>query len=259
MKVFDYKFLILLALSLIVYFLYRELENLRSKMNNVTEKIDDVNETFSNITKTVQVHQKAILLITNKSKNLLENKKKLKKSIKKTLEEYKDYKEDKEEIIQILLPNPPMQKLKQEDNISVNVELPNSSCNLTTIDSESYSNTSEQIEIYSNDDDKISLASEEGKKNHMVEIEGTNGGLKFELNYTSVPPNTPQDIDLIDESNEESPMTKEQPTISELMRNKLPELQDMAEKMEISLLKDVNGKEKRKTKLELAEDILVKL
>ena len=92
----------------------------------------------------------------------------------------------------------------------------------------------------------------------MVKIEGTNNGLNFELNYT-VPTNTPHDTNLIDESNEESPMNKEPPTISELMRNKLPELQDMAEKMEISLLKEVNGKEKRKTKLELAEDILVKL
>ncbi len=256
MKVFDYKFLILLALSLIVYFLYRELENLRSKMNNVTEKIDEVNETFNNVTKTVQVHQKAILLITNKSKKLLENKKNLIKPLKRTVEE------PKEEIIQIPLPKPPVQKLQQkqqEDNISVNVELPNSSCNLSTVDSESYSNTSEQIEIYSNDDDKISLASEEEKKNHLVKIEGTEDGLNFELNYTPVPSNIPQDTDLIDESNEESPMNKEPPTISELMRNKLPELQDMAEKMEISLLKDVNGKEKRKTKLELAEDILVKL
>jgi len=255
MKVFDYKFLILLALSLIVYFLYRELENLRSKMNNVTEKIDDVNETFSNVTKTVQVHQKAILLITNKSRNLLENKKKLIKPLKRRIEE------PKQEIIEIPLPKPPIKNLKleqQEDNISVNVELPNSSCNLTTVDSESYSNTSEQIEIYSNDDDKISLASEEEKKNHLVEIEGTNDELNFELNYT-VPLNTQQDTNLIDESNEESPMNKESPTISELMRNKLPELQDMAEKMEISLLKEVNGKEKRKTKLELAEDILVKL
>ena len=46
--------------------------------------------------------------------------------------------------------------------------------------------------------------------------------------------------------------------ISTLLRNKLAELQDMAENLNISIIKKVNGNSKRKTKLELANDILEK-
>ena len=51
MKLFDYKFLILLVLVLVVYFLYRELLDLKSKMktleNNLSndlKKIEQINE-----------------------------------------------------------------------------------------------------------------------------------------------------------------------------------------------------------------------
>ena len=51
---------------------------------------------------------------------------------------------------------------------------------------------------------------------------------------------------------------KKKVTVPILLRNKLAELQDMAENLNISIIKKVNGNSKRKTKLELANDILEK-
>lgn len=248
MRVFDYKFLILLALSLIVYFLYRELENLRNKVYNFTEKVDEMNDS-------VQIHNKAILLITDKKKSL---KNKVLSPKKDNLVQLPLPQKLNNDVIEIPLPQLPslvksspvlptdehiqinLPSMNNYDNDLMSIELPNSSCQLSTVDSDSYSNTSEHIDVYSNDD-KITFETEEENKEVLV---------NFNVDY---------DKELIDESNEESPLVKEVTTISELMRNKLPELQELAEKLEISLLKDVNGKEKRKTKLELAEDILCKL
>jgi hypothetical protein len=39
MKIFDYKFIILLGLTLVVYFIYREVEYLRSKINKIEKEI----------------------------------------------------------------------------------------------------------------------------------------------------------------------------------------------------------------------------
>jgi hypothetical protein len=39
MKIFDYKFIILLGLTLVVYFIYREVEYLRSKINKIEKDI----------------------------------------------------------------------------------------------------------------------------------------------------------------------------------------------------------------------------
>ena len=38
MKIFDYKFIIILSLSLVVYFLYREIEQLTKRMNAFENK-----------------------------------------------------------------------------------------------------------------------------------------------------------------------------------------------------------------------------
>mgnify|MGYP000433056084 CR=1 FL=1 len=40
MKFFDYKFLILLGLTLVVYFIYREVEFLRSKVNKIETELN---------------------------------------------------------------------------------------------------------------------------------------------------------------------------------------------------------------------------
>jgi len=63
---------------------------------------------------------------------------------------------------------------------------------------------------------------------------------------------------LISVESEKEKTRKKKTTVPLLLRNKLAELQDIAEGMDISIVKNVNGNSKRKTKLELAKDILKK-
>ena len=63
---------------------------------------------------------------------------------------------------------------------------------------------------------------------------------------------------LISVESEKEKTRKKNITVPLLLRNKLAELQDIAEGMDISIVKNVNGNSKRKTKLELAKDILKK-
>ena len=50
MKIFDYKFIILLGLTLVVYFIYREVEYLRSKINKIEKDISNINVSTNKLT-----------------------------------------------------------------------------------------------------------------------------------------------------------------------------------------------------------------
>jgi hypothetical protein len=54
MKIFDYKFIILLGLTLVVYFIYREVEYLRSKINKIEKDISNINISTNNTNKITQ-------------------------------------------------------------------------------------------------------------------------------------------------------------------------------------------------------------
>jgi hypothetical protein len=54
MKIFDYKFIILLGLTLVVYFIYREVEYLRSKINKIEKDINNINVSTNDTTKLIQ-------------------------------------------------------------------------------------------------------------------------------------------------------------------------------------------------------------
>ena len=95
---------------------------------------------------------------------------------------------------------------------------------------EMLSNMSENYETYSNDDVKEEeVVSEENskKKIKMVANEGTD--------------------------NREDKIDDYKKT---LLKNKLPELQDLANTLRINIMKNVDGKDKKKTKLELANEIV---
>ena len=48
MKFFDYKFIILLGLTIVVYFIYREIEYLRTKINRIEKDIINIHESTNN-------------------------------------------------------------------------------------------------------------------------------------------------------------------------------------------------------------------
>lgn len=142
MKLFDYKFLILLALTLVVYFMFREIIDLRNKIDTLESKVKTIEGAPNNSPK-----------IVNKNKPKLENK----------------------PVFQIPLPKPPskennLEKVQNQVQAEAKGQLlekrlstVNENENEDVTESESFANSQiEKLEIYSNDnldndDDEFSI------------------------------------------------------------------------------------------------------
>lgn len=247
MKIFDYKFLILLGLTLVVYFLYREVESLKKKVkklnNNLLEnKVSNDNYSENDNLKNLKENNDDIIQIElppNPEKNLEEkpnNDIKLIENIVNNSEQQqtKTLKQSNNTIYksELKVINVPLKMQNKETEI----------LNVTSTNSENdnindYSNTSEKLEIYSNDDEDNedssiieSLEDLSKKKTNVESFEGTDNRL------------------------EES----KQLSVDDLLKNKLAELQNMAKDLDIVTTKKEKGKNKKKTKLELAKDIISK-
>lgn len=245
MKLFDYKFLILLALTLVVYFIFREVLDLRKKIDTLQTNIDDLNNNK---------------LIEDKNENNIftgNNK-----------ESYKA------PTFQIPLPKKVKVEEPSSNTVQCVAEVPKLIHNkLSTIDESQHvsetesvadSNNEERLAIYSNDnhedvveefsldetsdintediinnlsDKESSVNSEENcspkKKNLLVEIEGN------DVNE-----------DIVDNTD----INDTKHTITTLMRLKLNELQCLAEENRIEITNSNKGR--KKTKTELSKDLL---
>ena len=294
MKLFDYKFLILLALTLVVYFMFREIIDLRNKIDTLESKV-----------KTIEVTTNNSPQLANQNKPKIENK----------------------PVFQIPLPKPPAKKTMTVENVvnESNIVLQQNENNnvlqenkLSTInenedatESESFVNSQiEKLEIYSNDnldndDDDFSLgdsseidlnaiedelresdATESDNSNTSSEknegvtfdfenkketqnFEGLEGdseskkkNLLVEFEGTNLlnnfVTNSEKDIDMILSSNTSDIKSNSgEITIKSLMKLKLAELQCMAEEKNISLVNEEKGK--KKTKTELSNELLTVL
>ena len=273
MKLFDYKFLILLALTLVVYFIFREVLDLRKKVNNLKDKVDHLEH---------QQPKQITNNINNNGNNLID---------------------DKKPVFQIPLPpNPNKQKI-----VEANQHLNKQECvpsnlvhnKLSTIEEsqkiseseeedEEESENGERLAIYSNDnhenDDSYSLedsselntqevinnlsdtpVEDEKKKNLLVQTEG-NTVNNFEKesneeNKTSTSEELDNILDLKIENNviltseaksDESKVSLSATNISTLMKLKLSQLQCLAEEKKIEI---TGAGGKKKTKSELAKEI----
>ena len=249
MKIFDYKFLILLGLTLVVYFLYREVEILKKKVKKINklENNDSNEKNSSNDNLILKEKNNDIIQIDLPPKPEIDEKEKneikLIENIVKNIEEdgniennNSDYQSDLKVI------NIPL-KLQNEENEIVKEEILNdTSSNSENDNIRDYSNTSEQLEIYSNDDEANedssiiqSLEEIPKKKTEMDSFEGSDNRL---------------------EESENRLEEKQKLSIDNLLKNKLAELQNMAKDLNIITTKKENGKNKKKTKLELAKDII---
>lgn len=295
MKLFDYKFLILLALTLVVYFMFREIIDLRNKVDTIESKLKTIEGTTNNSPK-----------IVNKNSPKIESK----------------------PVFQIPLPKPPVVekntnssgiKIEECNNLNENLELSKTiNDKLSTInendnatESESYANSQiEKLEIYSNDnldndDGEFSLGdsseidlnaiekelnesditeSEEdtstsSNKNEDIVINNENiiiNGENIESNddskkknllvefegtdlLTNLVTTSDKDIDIILSSNTSEIKSAGSGEFSykSLMKMKLAQLQCLAEEKEISLVNEEKGK--KKTKSELSNELLTVL
>ena len=244
MKIFDYKFLIMLGLTLIVYFLYREVEALKFKVKklenkNDTKKLEDKKDDVLQIelpkppSENEEEKDDKIVNKINISPQINEPKQ-IKINLSQHLEKYEN--KDNETFIN-----------KNEEN-KLNSETSEEEQN-----SEENSESVSKLEIYSNDNEDDShtsvlesLETEEidKKKNQMVSNEGEEQRLNVE------------EEDIVELKSE----TKKDYVTDLLVKNKLNELQELAESLDIEIKKknSKNGKLKNKTKLELANDIAEK-
>lgn len=263
MKLFDFKFLILLGLTLVVYFMYKEIDIQR-------ERIQQLEDTYKSLLDKDHNHEEdeVLSLPPPPQKNLLINKK------------------DKIIADPIIIPEPviklepvikPEPVIKQDIVvIDVAPEIPSKTVNNlklelpskmikktsdtteeeteTTTTSSSNSNTEEKVEvlnnnhleIYSNDNENIDETSISDTLINKDISKKSSESLEDILNNLEL-----NNLDL--EINE-----KKSPKIdiTSLSKLKLGELQDLAKKDNINLDKKVNGVNKKKTKQELIDEII---
>jgi hypothetical protein len=323
MKLFDFKFIILLGLALVIYFIYKELEFQRERLTYCEEKIKEIvynklnaikDEVVGNLTfndtnlKTVSIDKKHVYVKDNDSLNenndlidkdnekliednekLIEDNEKLIEDNEKLIEDNNIINEDKNIInedknLSILLPEKTLRenRIKSTSDTSVNESssLINTESSYTSSPSDSIilNSESKHLEIYSNDNDNnvettisdslivsklaqtdvkinqdlenmlnsnfltknsIKLLENKIDINSSQELENTINALKNELN------NTDSDQKTVTSKNGSNLLSK----------MKLPELQSLAKKENLSLEKNINGHQKKKTKHELIEEL----
>lgn len=270
MKLFDYKFLILLGLTLVVYFMFREIIDLRNKIDTLESQIKNIeyNPTQKNIINNKElinnkpiIQKKPIFQIPLPKNNVEINTHELGQ---KTLSTIKEQEQDDTEVeteSNAGSDNNEKLEIYSNDNIEDDGEYSigdSSEIDLLAIEEElnelvtSSISESEHTESLTKEDDE-----NQEKKNLLVKSEGTNllKEIKNNLQMT-----TDIDVDNILSSNTQSHTSdmnsshSGEYTTKSLMRMKLQDLQCIAEENSISLIHEDKGK--KKTKKELSNEIV---
>ena len=254
MRFFDYKFLILLGLTLVVYFIYREVEFLRNKI----EKLENKNNTIEE-KPTIELSNKyPILSLPAKKDN---ETKKISVDLTPTATQCNA--------------NIGVQIIQQK----INEIIENSDNELSTTTNVSESESSKHLAIYSNDNEHF----DETQNSLLESVEANKNDQKFDYNRMEIPnlkdkmeniindlsseaPEKKSPIDeIIEEKEKQLSEMKSSPTKtteldeSTLNNMKLQDLKKIAEKHKITFTKKINGQQKSKNKNELITEILNKL
>ena len=270
MKFFDYKILILLALTLVIYFIYREVEFLHSKFEKLDTEIKAVKLLFENKSEPKFNHPTTNITPTPLQNTIISEPKFVPSNIP---------------VIQTKISD-----VLESDSVSVTSNKSNhdDDDDSNTSDTSELSQSSKHLAIYSNDNEQL-----EETQNSLLESVEANKN-KMEFNYIEIPDvkNTMENIinDLSSDSksvsskksNKSNKSNKSQlsnksnqsnKSISQikikefenelnetkLSSMKLPELKKYAEKYNILLTKKINGQPKLKNKNELITEILQKI
>ena len=287
MKFFDYKFLILLGLTLVVYFIYREVEFLRSKVNKIETELNQKKLT-------TELNQKKLTteLVPVASKMLESIAPKMLEPVTKPILQLPNIKNNiqsksPEKVINLDLVTQSLQLPKQfflnksfspkelytsseddeEDQLDTSSDDQNENTS-TEIESES----SKHLAIYSNDNEQFDSAqnslidSVEANKLNMnnVDLKSTMDNIINDLSSESEKSNKSkqQEIDeiIIEKEKQLSDMSpkSDKNTLKEVELNelKLVDIKNMASKLGITFSRKINGQQKTKNKQELIQDIL---
>ena len=271
MKLFDYKLILMIALTFVIYFMYRELQSLNQRIENIEQTVKEVPlKLKNNQPKFINLNKANDPIIEHNIDNQLEH------NVDNQLEHYVDN--------QFTLNN----NVIQDNKLELNNILPNNSCSISTEDEDSEEimkmnrenimETEDAVEIYSNDniEDISSQKTSSIEENTMIiqnnnqfivnelvndinlstssidieDILANNDYILLEQKDMDVNNDLEQKIDqhISDEGEE----TKTFNSAEDLVKNKkLNELKDIANQLQIELRS--NGK--AKTKRQLAADI----
>lgn len=238
MKLFDYKFLILLGLTLVVYFIYREVLELKNKIKDLENKNNNS------------------ITDKNQDKKVLENKK-------------------SEPINYIPLPPKPV---KRENNVDFQIPLPPPPQNTIMLegskvvdeDSENFiqdDNSAEHLAIYSNDNEKtnsytlgesseLQLSEDEEDLDEDLDDdleEDLDDEIQLDDEKKNILVESEGDNDIVGSSEKSRNGSINNLSVSELLKYKLNELQCFAEEVNVDIANNI--KNKKKTKNELANDL----
>ena len=206
-KFLDYKFILMLFLSLVVYFLYREIESISKRLSNIEKGTLNNNQalTYKEIENHI-IEQ----LNSQEQNNLALDTQHVEQHLENVLESEDEIVNENKELVY----EEDVQDMNESDNEEENI-------NFNDNTMEEFSNeVTEEVQIYSNDNE--------------------------EENHTSV-------MESLEDMTKNVDIT---PDVDTLLKNKLKELQEIAKTMDISITRE--GSNKKKTKLQLAQDIISK-
>ena len=240
-KFLDYKFILLLSLSLIVYLLYREIELISKRLNNMEKNIN-------NLITYKPIHENLDAINSLPVLNMVDNYS-IKSSDSNSILKYEDdniTQNDVEQIIMGAINHTPitefnMNSVLSENNYSDNImntpddDIENTANILNTTDDD-IENTADNISIINNTLEEFS--------NEITDEVPIYSNDNEDDNHTSI----------IESLEDMTRNIKIDYSIDTLLKNKLKELQEIAQTLNISI--NHNDNNKRKTKLQLAQEII---
>ena len=160
MKLFDYKLILMIALTFVIYFMYRELQSLNQRIENIEQTVKEVPlKLKNNQPKFINLNKANDPIIEHNIDNQLEHNvdNQLEHNIDNQLEHNVDNQLEHYVDNQFTLNN----NVIQDNKLELNNILPNNSCSISTEDEDSEEimkmnrenimETEDAVEIYSND------------------------------------------------------------------------------------------------------------
>lgn len=227
MKLFDYKFIVLIGLTLTVYFLYKELNSIKNRVKYIENKNDVLLKTLEN--REVATESNNVIAHENIQIPNFNELSQISNVMQNLTREQIDINLGGNEIVVKSQLSP----ISENENII----LPNDSCSLTEIEESELQETT--IENDMNEEDAVEIYSNDNVNEINTSISSSESNI-YEQN----------NIELLEKKLSEDDIEKFQPSTL-LKNNKLAELQDLAESLKIDL--KIEGK--KKTKLQLANEI----
>lgn len=282
MKIFDYKFLILLGLSLVVYFIYREVEYLRGKVDKLEKELKGKSPDLVDFTQPKAITNKPLLALPKPPG--IETTQEITKPeiVLNVIQSEPGSSKPSPKVINVdMSPSKATEPSGFESGVKL-TKMANKQKTQTDSESNSESSSSKHLAIYSNDNEQY----DETQNSLLESIESNKLELNFDYAEKPIPKietNVNEIINMVTSENS-APKSSNTHTESEvensdgisiggisigsnkklsssesdsgLEKKKLPELKKIAESKKISLTKKVNGQQKPKNKQELIKDIL---